>query len=398
MYRVALRMLIGDRFKFTALVFTVAAAAFLISQQVSIFTGLMDRTTSQIKDVGRGVGMPSGGPAGPGAWGQVAWVMHPSVRYIDELRALPEGAINRVRSAPSVAWAVPLYKGFTRAMAQSASGPAFRQAILMGFDDATLAGAPSWMLLGSASDLAQPDAVILDDMGYRSLFPDQPLRTGDVIELNDRRATIVGICRSSPPFATFPVIYTKYASARQFVGRERNLLPFILAAPREGVDLDTLCASIERETGLKARPAAGFARDTIRFYIANTGIPVNFGITIVVGVIVGLVVTGQTFLLFVLENTKSFAALKAMGATERTLRRMVALQALLVGVLGLSIGIGGCAIFFAATREIPKLRNFLLHGEVAGGTGVLMMGIALLACAVALARLRRIEPAVVFRG
>lgn len=378
MYRIAIKMLVGDAFKFPALVFAVASCAFLISQQVSIFVGLMDRTTSQIKDVGAPI-----------------WVMHPSVRYVDELRPLPEGDVDRVRSVAGVAWAVRLIKSTTRA-----SGPdgSFRAAVLMGFDDATLVGAPPRMLVGSVADLSAPDAVIVDDQGFRSLLPGVPLRTGDVVELNERRARIVGVCRSSPPFATLPVIYTRYSSALRFVGRERNAMTFVLAAPAPGYSVEDACRAIAGATALKALPARAFAWDTIRFYIANTGIPVNFGITVAVGIIVGVVIIGQTFLLFVFENIKAFAALKAMGTAGRTLVRMVVLQSAVVGVLGLSIGLGACAVFFWSTADIPKLRNFILHGEVAGGTAALMMLIAVSASLVAVRRLSRIEPAVVFRA
>lgn len=379
MYVLALKMLLNDRLKFHALIFAVACSAFLVSQQVSIFTGLMDRTTSQIKDVAQAP----------------IWVMHPSVTYVDELQAMENRELARVRSVAQVEWAVPLFKGFTRITAPTGR---FRQAILMGFDDATRLGAPGRIVLGSAADLARPDAVIIDDQGYRSLFPGQPPRLGDTLELNDRRGVIVAIARASPPFATFPLIYTRYSSALNFVGRERKTMTFILASPRPGVSVPEACAAVERDTGLEALPAGRFKRDTIAFYVANTGIPVNFGITVVTAIIVGIVVTGQTFFLFVFENIKTFAALKAIGLGDARLARLILAQALVVGVLGLGLGIGLSAAFFEATREIPKLRNFVLHPEIAAGTALLMLAITMLACIAAQRRVRRVEPAAVFRG
>jgi len=47
--------------------------------------------------------------------------------------------------------------------------------------------------------------------------------------------------------------------------------------------------------------------DGIGYYLRNTGIPVNFGITILVALIVGTVVAGQTFYLFTVENLKQSA-------------------------------------------------------------------------------------------
>ncbi len=374
---VGLKMLIGDRFKFAALVFTIAACAFLISQQVAIFTGLMVRTASQIRDVG----------------GEV-WAMDPSVRYIDELRPIPDEQVNRIRSIPGVDSAFPVSKNFTRATVKGQ----FRQAVLLGVDDESLFGAPAWMLAGSALALRDPDAIIIDDRGYAALFPGQPIRLGDEIELNDRRARIVGVCRVSPPFATFPIIYTKISDARRFVGRERNFINFVVAQPSPGVSPADLSARIADRTGLRALPAGAFAWNTVLFYIANTGIPVNFGITICVAIVVGVVITGQTFLVFVFENIKVFAGLKAMGATQSTLSAMIVLQALTVGVLGLGIGLGACAVFFDATAEIPHLRNFRLYPEILAGTSAIMLTISILASLAAMLRVGKVEPATVFRA
>lgn len=373
----AIRMLLGDSFKFFALVFTIASVAFLISQQVGIFTGLMVRTTSQIRDVNASI-----------------WVMDPSVQYVDELRTLPDATVDRVRSISSIASAHGLQKGFTRAVA----GSNFRQSIILALDDHTLAGAPGWMLLGSADDLRKPDAIIIDDRGYESLFPGQPLRIGDTLELNEHTAVIAGICRVSPPFATFPVIYSRQQTARNFVGRERNFLTFVIAEPRPGVSIAKACADIQQQTGLMALSSSQFAWRTVGFYVANTGIPVNFGITISVATIVGIVITAQTFLVFILENLRNFAAMKAMGAGEWLLTKMITAQVLLVGVLGLGLGIGASALFFYATRDIPKLRDFQLYMEIIAGTCAAVIGISILAAYIGARRVSAIEPAVVFRG
>src|ERR1700732_3216295 len=47
---VALKMLFGDRAKYIGLTFGIAFSTMLMSNQVSIFTGLMLRTASQILD------------------------------------------------------------------------------------------------------------------------------------------------------------------------------------------------------------------------------------------------------------------------------------------------------------------------------------------------------------
>jgi putative ABC transport system permease protein len=89
----------------------------------------------------------------------------------------------------------------------------YRVTILLGVDDATLAGSPTAdkMVLGSVGALREPDAVIIDWAGYKTYFPNAPLELGRTMELNDHRAKIVGIVEASAPYQTFPVMYTRYS-------------------------------------------------------------------------------------------------------------------------------------------------------------------------------------------
>jgi putative ABC transport system permease protein len=107
-----------------------------------------------------------------------------------------------------------------------------------------------------------------------------------------------------------------------------------------------LARRIEAGTGLRARTTHEFRWDCVRYYLANTGIPVNFGITIAIALIVGTVVAGQTFYLLTVENLKQFRALKAIGVTNRRLVGIILLQAFTVGAIGFAIGTGMAAAFF----------------------------------------------------
>ena len=147
MYWIALRMLTGDRNKYLALIFGVAFATLLMTNQVSIFMGIITRTGNQILEV-RDADI---------------WVMDNKVRYIDEVPGLPETDLQRVRGVPGVEWAVRLYKGQVRARLADGN---FRNVVLFGLDDATLVGAPSEMIVGSLADLRRPDAVIIDKAGH----------------------------------------------------------------------------------------------------------------------------------------------------------------------------------------------------------------------------------------
>ncbi len=379
MNRVALKMLVGDRAKYLGLIFGIGFATLLMSQQVSIFIGLMSRTASQILDVREAD----------------VWVMHPRVKYVDEIEAMPDVDLARVRGVEGVAWAVPLYKG--NAVIRSTDG-LLQQVILMGLDDGSLVGRPPEILLGSLADLKRPNALMMDRAGHQFIWPGEPLRIGRIVEINDRRVEIVAIAKASPPFVTFPVVYARYSEALRFTPPRRNKLSFVVAKAQLGVDPVTLARRIERRTGLQALTWREFAWRSVRHYVERTGIPVNFGITVTLGFIVGAAVAAQTFYIFVIENLRQFGALKAIGTTDSQILRLVILQALVVGALGYAIGIGVCALFFYATRDVPALIGFVLRWQVLAGTGVAVLVIMLLSSIASIRKVFVLDPAVVFRG
>ena len=376
---VAWRMLVGDTTKYLGLVFGISFATLLMAQQISIFVGILKRTGSQVLDV-------RDAPI---------WVMDAKTRFIDEAPGVPDTDLMRVRGVAEVAWAVKLYKG--QVTARLAAGD-FRAVVLFGLDDNTLVGAPSDMIAGALSDLNQPDAVIIDQAGYEYMWPGQPIELGREFELNDRRARLVGVCKASPPFTTLPVLYSRYSTVRGFVPRQRNLMNFILVQPRDERAAETTCLAIQQQTGLAAYTRDQFFWKTVRYFLATTGIPVNFGITITLGFIVGAAITGQTFYLFTIENLKQFGALKAMGVTNSRILMMIGLQAIVVGFVGYGIGIGLTAGFFEATKNITHLAGLYLQPLAAIGVGIAVVAIILLSALIASIKVLVLEPAVVFRG
>lgn len=376
---IAWQMLTGDKAKYLGLIFAIAFSTFLMSHQVSIFCGLMNRTASQIDDV-RDANV---------------WVMDAKTQYLDEVKALTDQDLYRIRGVEGVEWAVPLFKGTSRAKAEDGK---FRGVILMGFDDSTLTGVPRKIVLGNIESLREPESIAIDQVGYKYFFPNEEPRLGRTLDLNDHTVKIVAIVASSAPFVNLPVFYTRYTQAVQFVGRERNQMSFVLAKAQAGLSDHDLTRRITASTGLKASTTNDFGWETIMYYINNTGIPINFGITVVIALIVGTVVAGQTFYLFTLENLKQFGALKAIGVSDLRIVGMILMQAIIVGAIGYGIGISMTAAFFDLTASNLDLRGFRLLPQIMQGTAVAVFCIVFLASAVSVRRVIVLEPAVVFRG
>jgi putative ABC transport system permease protein len=328
--------------------------------------------------------------------GADVWVMDPSVQFIDDIKPLSENDLYRVRGVPGVAWAVRLYKGQARALLEQGK---FKQFSVIGLDDQTLIGAPARMLKGDVGDLRRPDAIILDERGFRMLFPGREPDTGDVVEMNDRRAVVVGICKSSPSFQTFPIAYTLYSRATLYAPQERRLMSFILARCEDGVSPAEVAQRVGARTGLRALTQDAFCELTTRYYLKRTGIPINFGITMLLGFVIGAAVAGQTFYLFTLDNLKQFGSLKAMGVSNRRIAGMVLLQALVVGALGYAIGVGLAAVaeevLAAKIKGIPLAAYMAWQLPLASAAAASLIVVA--AALFSLRRVLRLEPASVFR-
>ena len=315
MYWIALKMLTGDRSKYWAIIFGITFACVLIAEQAAMFCGIMLRTTSQIRDT----------------HDADIWVMNPNLRYVDDLKPIADTAFLRVRGVPGVAWAVRLYKGAAQAQLENGD---YQAVMLIGIDDATLVGAPQKLIMGRVGDLQDADAVLVDEAGYHYMWPDEPLRLGKTIEMNDRRAVIVGIFKASYTFTSLPIVYTRFSRATLFVPPFRRALSFVLAKCAQGESPPVVAERIGRQTGLKALTQDQFAWLTMSYYLRRTGIPVNFGSTVLLGLIVGCAIAGQTFFLFTVENLRQFGALKAMGMSDRKIIRMILMQAAVVGTVG----------------------------------------------------------------
>jgi putative ABC transport system permease protein len=375
---IAWKMLIGNRAKYLGIVFGVVFAALLIAQQASIFCGLMSLTISQIYDT-----------AGPDIW-----VMDANVQFVDDIKPLSDTELFRVKGVPGVDWAVRFYKGIARARLEEGT---YEQMILLGIDDATLVGAPQEVFLGSIADLRRPDAVIIDDAGYKRIWPGEPFRLGRVFEMNDRRAVLVGVTKASRTFQSFPIIYTRYSQAVLFAPPERKVLSFVLADAQPGLDPEEVCRRITERTGLQALTQEQFTWKTILYYLRKTGIPVNFGITVFLGFLVGTAIAGQTFYLFTVENIRQFGALKAMGTSNWMILLMVLSQAIQVGVVGYGVGVGLAALFGFWSRAVTRL-SFFMPWQVLAITGVAVFVIVLLASLLSVRKVLVVDPAIVFRG
>jgi putative ABC transport system permease protein len=379
MIDLAFRMLFGDRGKYALLLSGIAFATLLMMQGLALFFGLLAMNYASTENIRAPL-----------------WVTDPQVEQVVDRQPLRDIEVSRVRSVHGVKWAAPL--SMSNAQVRLLAQGVTKQVNLIGLDAETLAGAPTRMVEGDLKNLLEADAVILDERAVKFLSAGRaaPITLGEEFELNDFRAVVVGIVRTKMSEQGLPYIFTTYDRAARFAPAQRNRLTHILAGPESGVTVDELCARIEAATGLKARSEQQLRRDSAWFLIRNSPVASIVGFIVGIGFLVGTVISGQTFYAFVTENMRHLGTLKAMGATDGKLVSMVCLQALLVGVAGYGLGAGLIALLFGAmpAGDTPLVMLWQVPVVVL----VAVVSISVLAAVLAMWRVMRIEPAIVFRA
>ena len=379
MYEIALKMLFGDRSKYLMLISALAFATLLTTQQSSIFLGLMRWTTATLTNTQIPI-----------------WVMDPEVSQVNEVKALRDTDISRVRSVDGVALAVPFY--FSLQQARLDNGD-FKTVQFIGLDSTTLVGAPAIMLEGSLQDLRQAQAVIIDRIGLLKLNKERgiAITIGDTFEINDNQLRIVGICDAAPSFFGYPQIFTTYDRALQTVPKVRENLSFILVQPKKGLTNEEVAAKITKETHLKSLTEEQFFWSTIKWFFVNTSIPISFGTTVLLGFIVGVAVSGQTFYTFILENLSNLGALKAMGASTFLLCRMLLLQAFCAGFIGYGIGLGVAGGFGFLTSQAAQFPYYMPY-QIPLFVFVLILLICAFSAFIGIRKISQLDAAEVFRA
>jgi len=386
MFGLALKMLFGDTAKYLMLVAGLFFATFLIVQQASVFCGLMMWTTSTLKNVGAPI-----------------FVVEERVEQVNETNPLRDTDVSRVRSVTAVRWAMPLYSGIQRVRLNDGS---YKTVQLLGIDAASLAGAPARMVKGNLEDLRLPNTVIIDELAVTRLSKDKnhPIGVGDRFEINDIEARVVGICKAMRSFTGGPYLWTTYERALQYTPPQRKMLSAVIAAPIEGMTADEAAAEITRKTGLRAYVNRSFGENpgdfntsTVWWYVRNTGIPISFGTTVVIGFIVGVAIACQTFYAFVLDNLTYLGALKAMGMSNARLSLMLVIQSATVGMIGFGIGLLATSAFAYAAIEHQQ-PPFVMPWQIPVVAFVVIQVICMLAALMGIFRLSLYEPAMVFRA
>jgi putative ABC transport system permease protein len=368
------RNLFHDKIRLAVTLTGVAFAVVLIVIEMGLYVGFT-RTTSSLIDHS----------------GADLWVATKDIPYLELGAPFRERKLYRVKTAPGVSEAARFVMEGVRWTRPDGAQQLIQ---VVGFDPDSGMGGPWNMVEGDAHDLKIPDGVIIDEFYKRKLGV---TRIGEVFEINGHRAQVVGFTRGIRSFTTEPYVFTSVKHAQDFLGLQEDQTMFALVKTEPGANVDEVRRNIlARVDGLDVLTTHEFSRRTQRYWTFATGAGIAILLGAILGLVVGFVVVTQTIYATTMDHLKEFGTLKAMGAPNMYIYKIILTQAGIAAVVGYGLGIVVSSIVVGYSQ--PAGAPVLMNGWMITLTFFLTLFMCVGAALVSINKATRLDPASVFKG
>lgn len=372
----ATRMMFADKPKLIGTTLGVVFAVVLSAQQLGILFGLLQKNTMFVDNAGVDV-----------------WIAPPGTNQLQPGKRLPESTLLQALTTEGVQRAQPLIYG-TGSIQRPSGGS--EPITIVGFDlpttpDGAWLGGPWNIVSGTREALALPNAIFLED-ARREKMGDVNL--GSVREVNGYALSSVGFTWGLLPFGPpYSFVETKLARSLLSVGPEEQ--HFVLIDVAEGHDHEIVAARLqERLPDTRVMTRKTF-HDAIVATLLGEQLGVTFGTSTAFGLLIGFIIVALSMFSSVLDNLKEFGTLKAIGSTNGDLSRLLIVQSILYATLGSFVGLG--MVGFASEGIRSASLAMIVPIELLIATPLVMIVLCVVASVLALRRVRKLEPGMVFR-
>ena len=374
MASIAVRNLLYDKIRLTVTLTGIIFAVVLVAVQTGLFLGFTTTTTNVINNSRADF-----------------WVTSRNVDYIEAGVPFPEKEMYHALAVPGVA---EVQKYIVRFGILKKPDGANANCEIVGFDPERPFGGPWNVVEGDVRSLTLPDTVMIDRFYMKKLGV---THLGQTVEIRNIRARVVGFTKGIRTFTTSPLIFTSYKNAQKYSALDGNRTMYLLVKAAPGVDLAGLRTALQAAMdNVDVLPTREFSRRTNFYWMFGTGAGLAVIIAAVLGLIVGIVVVAQTIYAATVDHIREFGTLKAMGATNGYIYRIILNQAVVSAIAGYAV-----AIVIASALEYSSRgggANIVLPASVR----VALFGLTLFMCVsaalVSINKVTKIDPALVFKG
>jgi putative ABC transport system permease protein len=320
------------------------------------------------------------------------WIMAPGTQNQDMAHPIPERTVERARATPGVEWAVNSIVAW--GVWRGKDGKE-ENVEIVGVDLDGPVGIPYKVDPAVAARLREYGTVLLDDAEKKRLNVEH---AGEVIELWGRRAEVVGFTQGGRSFTTAPMLVAAYDQAKEYLFTPMaDKTIFVQVKAKPGVKVSVVQENLrQRLDGVEVLTAAEFRFRSKWYWLVTTGVGTGFLISALMGFLIGGAIVAQVLYANVVEHLKEYAVLKALGASPKRLVGILLEQALYVGF-------GGCglaAIIAAVLGRVVEATQtpIWIPWYLIACSFFVTLAVCLTAAWVPAAKLRKLEPAMVFMG
>lgn len=370
----AQRNLFHDKVRLTVTLTGIVFAVVLIVVELGLFVGFTVTTSNLIDHAGADL-----------------WVSSPKVPYVEMGVAFSERKLNQIRAVPGVGEAEKLISQWTQWKLHDGAQESVQ---IIGFNPDSRLGRPWNLVQGRVEDLKDPDAVILDDLYKQKLGVS---RVGEVFEVRGHRARVVGFTKGIRSFTTSPYVFATFKHAQDFAGAKENQTTYILVKVAAGVNVEQVRRSVLASVkDVDVYTSGEFSRMTRLYWMFTTGAGVAVLIAAVLGLVVGFVVVAQTIYATTMDHIREYGTLKAMGAPNSYVYKVIMKQAAISAVIGYVLGMIVSVFVVRASQEGGAA--ILMPLPMAVGMFFLTLAMCIGAALVSINKVTHIDPAMVFKG
>jgi putative ABC transport system permease protein len=319
------------------------------------------------------------------------WIAAQGIPHVNGGAAMPEARRYKALEVPGVARVDKFLLAFSTWKLPRGSEELVQ---IAGFDPDGRLGGPWNVVQGSIDSIRSEDAILIDE-----LFRDKLgiSRVGDTVEIAGYRARVCGFTHGIRSFTTAPYIFTSFKNALNYAGLTEDQTIFLLVKAKPGVDIGSLKRRLAAAVpGVDVYTNNEMVRRTQAYWVFRTGAGISTLIGAVLGLLVGLVVVAQTIYAATVDHIREFGTLKAMGAKNRYIYRVIIEQALLSAFMGYVVAITACLLIVHGNAN--GTTAILLPPEMVAGTLVLSAAMCVAASVISIRKVMTIDPALVFKG
>jgi len=319
------------------------------------------------------------------------WITAKNTVNVDSAKPFSENKINKVRETRGVLWIEKIAQTWGLMKLKSGGTESVQ---IIGFDTESGVGGPWRMKEGNIKDVKVGNSIIIDESSLRRLGA----KLGDKVEIFDKQTEIVGISQGVRSFTTYPIAFTSYKTAKKFSRiMEDNQTTFVLVKLEHGVNANEVVEKLrEKMSGVDVYTKEQFSRKTRMYWSIQTGMGLGVGITVFLGFIVGTVVVGQTIYSSTMEHIREFGTLKAIGATNLDIYKIILQQAIINASIGYALGL----LFTLLTKNLYERLGvvLILTPKLLIAMFFITSIMCIISSFISIQKAAKVDPVIVFRA